>query len=372
MKRGNLFLSVIGGAGLLLAAGAVPLLGWRLQSPRPLDVVILDHTVPDTTYRGHRAVVWVLNHLRIVHHRSRTPYDAARDYAGFVPLTDRAWAVRPFPKPLGGARVVYVADTYGVPASGQRHGDTGAPERMLAGGMSGAEIDALEAAASAGATLIGEFNLAAEPTGDSIRARVERLFGYRSSGWIGRRFEDLTRGVPGWVREGWSRQEGRVWDGVGAGFVLTNRDGRVLLLDRRVLEGSGLDIVPTAAGDALGMDASPAPGGWFDLAEPAGSTALAWYVWRLTPAGDSVLAAAGVPRAAAVTWRRSGVASVYYLAGDFASASPLPRWTRLRWTGTMYRMAPAALLPRGAAFFWRGYLPLLSSILDAAAQNPGG
>ena len=48
------------------------------------------------------------------------------------------------------------------------------------------DLDALEGAVRSGATLIGEFNTAAEPTVDSVRLRAERLFGFRWTGWTGR------------------------------------------------------------------------------------------------------------------------------------------------------------------------------------------
>jgi hypothetical protein len=113
------------------------------------------------------------NHLKLVHPGSHAPYDAAGDYVGFVPLTSRAWSVRPFPKPLGENRVVYIADTYGVTASdlgAHAPADSGP---MLYGGLTATDLDALEGAVRSGATLIGEFNTAAEPTVDSVRVRAE-------------------------------------------------------------------------------------------------------------------------------------------------------------------------------------------------------
>ena len=40
----------------VLVGAVAPGIAWRLMPPRPLGVIILDKTVPDTTYRGHRAV----------------------------------------------------------------------------------------------------------------------------------------------------------------------------------------------------------------------------------------------------------------------------------------------------------------------------
>ena len=349
----------------VLAAAVTPGIAWRLLPPRPLGVIILDKTVPDTTYRGHRAVIWVLNHLKLVHPGSFAAYDAASDYSGFVPLTRRAWSVRPLPDGLGANRVVYVADTYGVTASDLGAVAPGGADRLLFGGLSSTDVDLLASAARGGATLIGEFNTAAQPTTDSIRDRAARLFGIRWTGWIGRRSADLELDVPPWARRAWEQQATRPWPHRGRGIVLAHLDGRIVVLTEDHLRGGGLDIVPTPAGDSLGMRAAPAPDGWFDLVEPSGAAVLARYTWHLTARGDSTVGAAGIPRhAAAALAHKAGAARTYYLAGDFASAGRVPAWTQLRWGPRLYRALPAWWILPQEAFFWRGYVPLLTSILD--------
>lgn len=364
------------GAGLLvlclavLLLALVPSIAWRLLPPRPLGVIILDKTVPDTTYRGHRAVIWVLNHLKLMHPGSLAPYDAASDYAGFVPLTNRAWSVRPLPAALGANRVVYIADTYGVTTADLGMGGSGGAGRLLYGGLSQAELEVLEGAARGGVTLIGEFNTAGEPTTDSIRERAGQLFGFRWTGWTGRRSTDLGHDVSPWAVTAWERQSGHPWPHEGPGFVLAHRDGRVVVLTSDHLRGSGLDIVPTRAGDSLGMRAAPAPEGWFDLVEPSGGVVLAQYAWQLNTRGDSALTAAGIPpQSAAAIAHKAGAARTYYLAGDFANAPRIPAWTELRWGPAFYRALPAWWLPPQESFFWRGYVPLLTAILDWSSGN---
>jgi hypothetical protein len=360
------------GVGLLalcacvLAAAVAPAVAWRLMPPRPLGVVIVDKTVPDTTYRGHRGFVWVLNYLKMVHPASLEPYEAS-DYVGFVPLTNRAWSVRPFPKTLGSTRLVYVADTYGVTAGDLGLRGSGDADRLLFGGLTAADVAALEGAARAGATLIGEFNTAADPTVDSVRARAERLFGFTWTGWTGRRSGDLESDVPPWAVRNWERGSGQKWSFRGPGLLLAHRDGRVVVLGHEDLAGGGLDIVPTSPGDSLGMRPASAPQGWFDLVEPSGGKVLAEYAWRLTPRGDSVRAAAGLPvSSAAALAFKVGAARSYYLAGDFANTRYVPSWTALRWGAGFHRALPAWTSP-DESFFWRGYVPLLASILDWAS-----
>lgn len=370
MKRhlsgGLLFLGCLA----VLAAALVPVAAWHLTPPRPLGVLILDKTVPDTSYRGHRAFVWLLNHLRLVHPGSLAPYAAASDYVGFLPLTNRAWSVRPFPKVLGPVRVVYVASTYGVSAADLGDRSAGSEGRMLFGGMSDVDMERLERAARAGVTLIGEFNMPAEPMSDSVRARAERLFGFTWSGWTGRRSSDLSADVPPGTVAVWRRHSGQEWAFSGPGFVLVHRDGRVIVLEERHLAGSGLEIVPTTAGDSAGILAAPSPGGWFDLVQSAGSVVLAEYRWRVTPSGDSALGAAGIPKvAAAVLASRAGAARTFFLAGDFANISCLPPWSALRWGAALQRVLPVWLLRPQEGFFWRGYVPLVTSILDWASGD---
>jgi len=353
--------------GALLAGALAPLLGWRAMPSRPLGVVLLDKTVPDTTYRGHRVVVWLLNHLKLVHPGSLAPYDAAADYSGFVPLTNRAWSMRPLPSTAGAARVVYIADTYGVSAADLGGRGPGDADRMLAGGLTEGDVAFLEAAARGGATLVAEFNTAADPTTDAVRERANALFGIRWDGWTGRRIRDLARDAPDWARAAWEQQEGKGWEFGGHGLLLVHRLGRVVVLAGSDVIGPGLDILPTLAGEALGMRAAPAPEAWFDLVEPNGAEVLARYRWHLSPRGDSLLAAAGVPEAAAVTVGRVGSARTYYLAGDFANVARIPGWTRLRWGPAFFRALPEWALPADEAFLWRGYLPLLTSILEWSA-----
>ncbi len=353
---------------VVLLGALAPAIAWRLLPHRPLGVVIVDKTVPDTSYRGHRAVIWVLNHMKLVHPGSLAPYDAAIDYAGFVPLTSRAWSVRQFPELLGANRLVYVADTYGVTAGDLGAGTEAGGGRLLFGGLSEEDLETLERAARGGVTLIAEFNLAAEPTADSVRRRSEALFGFHWSGWTGRRSTDLSVDVPGWAIAAWEAQAGTAWSYAGPGFLLVHQDGRIVVLAARDLEGAGLHFLPTSAGDSLGMRPASAPQGWFDLVEPVDAAVLGLYRWSVTPQGDSTLADAGIPRtAAAVLGRRAGSSRVFYLAGDFANAPRIPPWTELRWGAAVHRLVPEWWLPPNDAFFWRAYVPLLTHILDWAS-----
>lgn len=349
---------------VVLLAALAPGIAWRLIPIRPLGVLIVDKTVPDTTFRGHRAVIWLLNHLKVVHPASHEPYNAAMDYSGFVPLTARAWSVRPLPADFLTRRIIYIADTYGV-----RQADLEPPApadagRLLYGGLTAAEADLLESAARAGATVVAEFNTIGEPTPPEVRQRVEQLLGFRWSGWTGRRLHDLEEETPRWAVVGWEQQHQARWPFRGPGLLLAHSDGRIIVLGKDVIRGSVLDIVPTRAGRTLGMRRAPAPETWFDVVESEGSTPLALYRLNLSDQGELALRAAGLRMQFPAVLRRDGAATAYYLAGDFASVPRVPGWTGLRWGGDFYRLRPAWSLDAGEAFFWRGYVPLLTSVVE--------
>ncbi|BBW96402.1 hypothetical protein ACPVTF_08330 [Geobacillus icigianus] len=91
---------------LLLSA---PYWLWWLKPETELELLIVDDTVPDRSYREHQGLVWLLRAQEYVHRNGET-YDAARDYVGFVPKGGGAYEVRPLPNTMDGYDAVYVAD----------------------------------------------------------------------------------------------------------------------------------------------------------------------------------------------------------------------------------------------------------------------
>lgn len=83
---------------------------WNIKPTTTLNVLIVNKTVPDQTYREHGGLVWLLNQQKYVK-QNGSRYDVKTDYVGFVPTTKQE---RPWPTSLQSYDVIYVADTYGV------------------------------------------------------------------------------------------------------------------------------------------------------------------------------------------------------------------------------------------------------------------
>ncbi|OAO81444.1 hypothetical protein TAF16_0754 [Anoxybacillus flavithermus] len=83
---------------------------WKLNPETTLNVLIINKTVPDETYREHAGLVWLLNQQKYVKPNG-TRYKLSKDYVGFMPNGKKE---RPWPTSLQPYDVIYVADTYGV------------------------------------------------------------------------------------------------------------------------------------------------------------------------------------------------------------------------------------------------------------------
>jgi len=352
------------------------------------NIVILDKTVPFRTRVEHRSLIWLINHLKI-----RTiageKYHTDRDYLGAYPGPE------PGDPPAGirnltmadalGADLVYIADTYGV-----YQGDLDSGAEMKAalersskiyGGLETSEAEALQAALSAGGTIVVEFNTLASPTGAQPRKIMEETLGVRWTRWVGRYFPRLEdeEEVPRWITENYAREWDKPWEFEGAGYVLLQDDAHVeVLRSGSEVERNGLVLERERPVDGMLADARDgvAYPFWFSIVEAQSDVrVLASYKWKLTEAGRRRLQARGLPdRFPAVVRRMApGGGTAYYFAGDFAD-NPLPEvavpLAGYRWFKRSFERA--RLYPSDTGFYWRFYVPMMSRILQGGPdERPG-
>ena len=89
LKRAHILPLIVLGAAVLLAAALFG--GWYLLPSHPLDIAVLDKTVPASAadaddpvleYRKHYGLFWMLNQRKITNPLTGRAYDAAADYYG--------------------------------------------------------------------------------------------------------------------------------------------------------------------------------------------------------------------------------------------------------------------------------------------------
>ena len=356
---------------LLLIVLVAPLVLWFLQKPRPLNVLIIDKTVSNTTYREHKGLVWLLNHHKFVHSTEARPYNVARDYVGFVPLPDRKYQIRPVPWDLSSYDLIYLADTYGVYDDDfEARKALGRRSRLIYGGLGMNEVGSIERGLNGGATVIAEFNTFASPTEQPEREALTQLFGMSWSGWIGRWFSNLRRNleIPEWILVSYRRQYGKEWDFDGPGFVFVHENGRLVVLRE------GIDTGPAALKISFPEEERKHYGVrnniyylyWFDIVMPRpGTTVVATYHLDLMPSGRAILKKAGIPEFfPAVLRRRQDGHLSYYFAGDYVDCSQIPGLWKYRGLDFIQQSLSLDTKISATSFFWKVYAPMMKTILS--------
>ena len=109
--KSKVFISIFIGILILLI---LPFLIWQISPQKNLDVLIIDKTVPDDSFREHKGIVWALKYNKYVKNNNKE-YDLKTDYAGFVPEKENKYKIRSIEDGLNSdLDLIYMADTYGV------------------------------------------------------------------------------------------------------------------------------------------------------------------------------------------------------------------------------------------------------------------
>ncbi|MHC8523208.1 hypothetical protein ACPJHQ_21185 [Rossellomorea sp. H39__3] len=174
------FLIFIIGIVLLLTS---PFWVWQLKGKKDLDLMIVDKTVPDESYREHKGLMWLLNQQKY-RKSDGGIYQEKQDYVGYDPKEEKGSSV---PESAEGYDAVYITDTYGVYEEDlDRENVSGSRSSKVYGGLEEEEIDSLKSMAlNEGKTIIAEFNSMADPTDEKARRKFYSLFNLEWSGWIG-------------------------------------------------------------------------------------------------------------------------------------------------------------------------------------------
>ncbi|MGX1262944.1 hypothetical protein RKD55_000748 [Rossellomorea marisflavi] len=258
------FLIFVVGIVLLLTS---PFWVWQVKGKKDLDLMIVDKTVPDESYREHQGLMWLLNQQKY-RKSDGGAYQEDKDYVGYDPKAEKGSSV---PESAEGYDAVYITDTYGVYEEDlDTENVSGARSSKVYGGLEEKEIDSLKSMAlNEGKTIIAEFNSMADPTDEKVRRKFYSLFNLEWSGWIGRYFPDMTsEEVPEWVRNNYKEQYGKGYAFKGGGFVLVDRSDRLMILNGDDITDKGAIFSTTKKGEEeFGEDLSVAYSYWFDIVE---------------------------------------------------------------------------------------------------------
>ncbi|RFU65865.1 hypothetical protein [Peribacillus glennii] len=346
---------------LTLAVLTSPFWLWRLTPEQKLNVLIVDKTVPDTSYREHKGFTWLLNNGRYVK-PDGTAFSESRDYVGYQPAGKQE---KEMPDSLKEYELIYLTDQYGVYEDDFSTNDSENRSRKVFGGLTADEVTKLKNGlqSSGHKTMIAEFNAFASPTGSTAREQMSNLLNVDWTGWTGRYFEHLENNeVPDWLKKNYLKSNGKKWGFSGPGLVFIHQDGFVAVVSKKEITDEGLLFSLTDSGeDLLKTKLQSKYKYWFDIISPRNPDEIkAEYRLPIGKHAAARLKSLGIPQTfPAIIHHRNAKYTTYYLAGDFADEKEVPEIYQTKGLNEWKRYIGAK-----NSFYWTAYMPMMNAILE--------
>ncbi|WP_394237035.1 hypothetical protein [Niallia oryzisoli] len=356
---------------LLFLLFTSPIWVWQLKPAEELNVFILDKTVPDQSYREHKGLIWLLNHLKLKKDDGEA-YDAKEDYGGFIPnKKPPVFDVREMPEDLSSYDVLYVADTYGVYEDEYNEENReGRRSKLLYGGLTAKEANRMsDSLVKNNQTLIAEFNTFGSPTEPPVREELYDLLHVKWTGWMGRYFSDLnSEEVPVWLKQSYEKQSGEAYRFKGKGLVLVSDEEQVIFLTEKDLSDEPVVFSLTDSGaKEYEMKQPIAYSYWFDIIERFDEKEVqvqANFELSLAKSGKDKLRDANIPsRFPAVVHHQAKSYDSYYFAGDFADMGQVPDLYQVSGLTWWQRLFSSEKQGKADSFYWEAYTPMMTKIL---------
>ncbi|HNT93528.1 MAG: hypothetical protein H6545_06700 [Bacteroidales bacterium] len=372
---------------VLLLIPAVSFIRWAFQEKKPIDVVILDKTVPTLDRLGHRSFIYTLTNARFVKGDKGGSYSASKDYYGFEPL--RPVREKQFRKKdfrltelidlAENNDALYYTDTYGVFFNDWYQGiKKTRRSRKLYGGLNNNDYLLMVEMKRRDKLVILEYNTFDYPTAPLEKFKTEELLGITSTGWTGQYYRSLDtlsqHGAPAWMPAQYRKQYREPWTFTNAGVVLLNEHSIIVLEEGKHL-ASAMPMIKTSSTHAerFSLPATVAFTNSFDIIDAGSNNVLSEFVLNTTPAGDTLLFANELAPVFPAVIQEPLVQRTYYFSGDFAN-NDIPFWT-----------AKLKNIQKGAKtllhsdnendpkrFFWLYYKPLITSIFGEYYADKAG
>jgi hypothetical protein len=363
---------------VLLALPAYKFLRWAFQEKKPLEIIILDKTVPTIDRPNHRSLSWILTNERFVK-GNKSSYSHRKDYYGFFPtrpIREKLWKQNNLRLPdimevTDNSDVLYFADTYGVYMNDwYRSINKSRRSRKLYGGLNNTDYLYIVEMQRRNKLCILEYNTVDYPTAPLERYKTEQLLGISFKGWTGKYFASLDTAAKGnenfpiWMTEMYRKEYRKPWT--------FSKPGVVFLSERRIIvleEGTHLkSAIPFIHSDSslvsrYGIADKVSFHGWFDVIDPLQTNVLSTFNLETTTAGDTVLAEVNLSGVFPAVITDTANHRNYYFSGDFATNDVPFFYARIhrsdKFKGFFYSEKPED----HRRFFWLYYKPLMKGIL---------
>lgn len=362
---------------LVLALPFFNYLRWSFQDKKPLEIVILDKTVPTLERLNHKSLTWVLNNNRFVKKDKKKSYSYKKDYYGFAPtrpLKDRGNTKKEYhlsemldlPEKVD---ALYFADTYGVFFNDWYTGvNKSRRSRKIYGGLNNTDYLLINEMKNRNKLIIIEYNSFDYPTPAFESFRTQEKLGISFTGWSGSYFEKLdttAKNFPVWMTSMYRKEYKKPWTFTKPGIVLLSEKNIIVLEEGTHLKDAlPYIITETANCEKFGVPTSVAFNKWFDIIDPLQCNVISKFTLGTTALGDTLLKANMLSSSFPAVTQDSASQRIYYFSGDFANnevnfcSSRLKGFDGIK--GLSYSDKPADT----RRFFWLYYKPLVNTIFS--------
>jgi hypothetical protein len=376
MKKPLLIVVII--LAVVIALPVIHLIRWTFQSKKPLDIILVDKTVPTPERLEHKSFDWILTNDRFVKKENNSSYSYRKDYFGFVPKItkrERLWdkADYKIADVLDLAvknDAVYFADTYGVFANDWWRGGGSFTKsrrsRKLWGALNNTDNLLIKEMKDRNKLVVLEYNLFDYATPAYEAFRIQERLGIKYDGWTGKYFNTLdttAEDFPIWMTGMYRKQYKKPWK--------FNKPGVVLVKDKYIIvleEGLQLkNPIPHILTDSLyrakyNLPASVAFDHWFDIIDPKANNIISKFRIETTAIGDSLLADYDLTNEFPAVIQEPASKRTYYFSGNFA-ANDISMWTsRFRGFDKLKKILYSDKPDDTRRFFWLYYKPLITGI----------
>jgi len=373
MKKTLLIVGII--LAVILALPVINLIRWTFQSKKPMNIILVDKTVPNIERLHHKSFNWILTNERFVKKENKSSYSYRKDYYGFYPqrpLRDHKWDRNDYRLTdlitlADNNDAVYFADTYGVFFNDWYRGiNKSRKSRKLYGSLNNNDFLLIKEMKDRNKLIVMEYNSFDYPTAAFESVRTQEKLGISFSGWTGKYFHSLdTTGpdFPIWMTAMYRKEHKKPWTFSKPGIVIL-REKNIIVLEVGTHLATALPQIVTSPEyvEKYGVAESVAFDQWFDIIDPLQNIVVSKYKIATTPIGDTLLAASNLSSEFPAVTQESVTKTVFYFSGDFAS-SDIPYWiSRFKGVNKLKGILYSDKPEDTRRFFWLYYRPLVNGI----------
>ena len=375
MKKTLLIVVII--LAVILALPVINLIRWSFQSKKPLDIIVVDKTVPTLEREHHKPFTWILTNQRFVKKENSASYSYTKDYFGFFPqrpLREKKWDRNDYRLAdvinlANKNDAIYFTDTYGVFFNDWFRGiNKSRKSRKIYGGLNNTDFLLLKEMKDRNKLIIMEYNAFDYPTAEFESFRTQEKLGITFTGWTGKYFSSLDttlKDFPIWMTAMYRKEYKKPWTFTKAGIVIL-KEKDILVLEDGIHLKNPLPHIITDDNSVkkYGVLSSVGFDQWFDIIDPLQNKIISKFKLETTSIGDTLLSNNGLSSEFPAVVQEPVTQRTYYFSGDFATYD-VPFWTaRFKGVDKLKAIFYSDKPEDTRRFFWLYYKPLINGIFS--------